>query len=109
MRRAVHLQARDEDHRVAVIVDTFDARAVIDRACRSKHDYSTPGEARSAAREASRRSGGIIRPYRCPFGDGCRHHAHWHIGHLPSLERLADIARAIRETHQGVALDQRAS
>lgn len=94
---------------MTAVVDTFDAEMVIDHACRTKHEYTTPGEARAAAREASRRSGDIIRSYRCPFGDGCWKHAHWHIGHLPSLEGLADIARAIRETHQGVALAARAS
>jgi hypothetical protein len=92
-----------------MLVDSFNREAVIDRACRSKHDYPTPGDARAAAREASRRSGDTIRSYRCPFGDGCWKHAHWHIGHLPSLDSLRDIARAIREHHQGVALIERAS
>lgn len=82
---------------------TFDADQVIDRACRTKHAFDLPGDARHAAREATLRTGDRIRAYRCPFGDGTRKHAHWHIGHIPSLEGLEDIARAIRESHQAAS------
>lgn len=88
---------------------SFDAQEVVEHACGRKRAFDTPGEARRVARSASRSSGDLIRSYRCPFGDGCRAHAHWHVGHLPSLEGLEDIARAIRELHQGVKLEQRAS
>lgn len=82
---------------------TFDAGRVIDRACRSKHPFDTPGEARRVARQDSLRTGERIRAYRCPFGDGTSKVAHWHVGHVPSLEGLQDIARAIRESHQAAS------
>lgn len=83
----------------------FDAGRVIEHACLRKRRYTTPGEARDVARrmnDQARRESGVTpyRVYRCPFGDGCRHHAHFHVGHVPSLEGLQDIARAIREQHE---------
>ena len=81
---------------MSVIMETFDPEAVIDRACRSKKRYESVAH---AAHDAAvlRARGERVFQYRCPFGDGTRAHAHFHVGHVPSLERLEDIARAIRE------------
>lgn len=82
------------------MTETFNVQAVIDRACTSKHAFTDPADGRRVARELTRKTGEPVRCYRCPFGDGCAHHAHWHVGHTPSLEGLESIARAIRESHQ---------
>jgi hypothetical protein len=45
------------------------------RSCRGKVRLSSRVEARSAARDLVRRSGGSIQPYHCGFCGG------WHVGH----------------------------
>lgn len=85
---------------MSVATETFNAQAVIHHACQSKHAYTDPADARKAAKDQTRKTGEQVRAYRCPFGDGCNKHAHWHCGSIPSLEGLETIARAIRELHQ---------
>jgi hypothetical protein len=69
---------------------------IVQRHCTSKHRYANPGAARGAARSARDRTGERISSYRCSFAGGTRASAHWHIGHVPSVAALQDIADAIR-------------
>lgn len=62
---------------------------VIARACSSKRAYGEK-TARAVA-ERMRGQGEKISPYRCPF---CHW---WHIGHVPSVEHLAEIMLAVRD------------
>ena len=48
-------------------------------------------------------TGRHINAYRCPFGDGTRANAHWHIGHVPSVASLERLAVAVRQHAQGAA------
>lgn len=72
-------------------VDATSCADIVRRACTDKADYWSRKKAKTAAREASRQSGHTIRDYRCPFEPG-----HFHIGHPPSLERLRELAAAVR-------------
>jgi hypothetical protein len=64
---------------------------VEDRACRRKHRFSNVHDAFRAAERASKRSGRQIVKYRCPF---C---GTFHIGRVPSMAVLREIADAIRD------------
>lgn len=75
---------------------------IIERTCTNKRRYLNPGAARGAAFSARARSGLPINPYRCPFGDGTRANAHWHIGRIPSFASLKRMAAAIRHRAQSV-------
>lgn len=70
-----------------------EAAAVKERACTSKHLYTDPALALADARKLSRKQGEAIRHYPCPF-----HHSEptWHVGHVPSLRSMEDLAMAIR-------------
>lgn len=73
-------------------------------ACTGKHRYATRVEAREAVRRLRRRE--IARgqpvdmathPYRCPFSNADPEGVHFHIGHVPSLDGLYRLARAMRD------------
>jgi hypothetical protein len=74
---------------------------IVERVCGSKLRYESPSEARRVARRLRAKSGRPVHHYRCPFGDGTRAHAHWHVGRLPSVASLRRIALAIRTRSQG--------
>lgn len=63
-----------------------EAEQVRSRSCESKNAYSMEG-----ARTVAATAGGIVRAYRCPFL-----RSHWHVGHVPTVEKLTEIADAIR-------------
>ena len=77
-------------------VDAAEAARVVERVCEAKHRYSDPGGAWRAARAVRGRTGSAVRAYRCPFSGGTRATAHWHIGHVPSIDSLRRVAAAIR-------------
>ena len=58
------------------------------RSCRSKVRFGSRWEARAAARDLVRRSGGTIKPYHCGFCDG------WHAGHPMTKARSAALRAA---------------
>lgn len=69
---------------------------LVDRACRRKRPIAEPGEARREAYRASQVTGEKICHYRCPFSED----HHWHVGHPPSMEVIAQIAYAVRWLYQ---------
>lgn len=77
-------------------VDGAEAARVVERVCGAKHRFDDPGRAWQAARAVRRRTGSAVRAYRCPFSGGTRAAAHWHIGHVPSVDSLRVVAAAIR-------------
>jgi hypothetical protein len=89
-------------HRATALTAT-EVHDIVDRCCTSKQRYATPGEARRAALAARARRRKPLNSYRCPFTDGTRAGAHWHIGRTPSLTSLERIAQAIRARAQGAA------
>lgn len=56
--------------------------------CKSRFGRDT---ARGRAGELTVETGEAIRAYRCPFGGD-----HWHVGHVPTMETVAEVAAAIR-------------
>lgn len=91
---------------VSPIVGTMTAEEVaevVERTCTSKYRYDDPALSRSVAWRVRDRTMRPVRAYRCPFGDGTRAHAHWHVGHVPSMAALQRIADATRVRAQGVA------
>lgn len=70
------------------MMDQAHAEAIRRRACHRKQSYSA-GTARKVAAEACTPTKNI-RPYRCPF---C---AQWHIGHVPAMREVRDLAAAVR-------------
>lgn len=64
---------------------------VVEHACTRKRAYERRGAQRAA--EQMRARGDEVSAYRCPFCDA------WHVGHVPSLEGMASLARAIRDEH----------
>jgi hypothetical protein len=67
------------------------SEAVIERACTRKARLGM----RTAQRLArwKRVEGHEVSAYRCPFCGS------WHVGHVPSVEGLEQLARAIRDQH----------
>lgn len=49
--------------------------------------------------ERLRAEGVAVTAYRCPWGET----PHWHLGHVPSIDRLHEIADAIRARAQDPA------
>lgn len=49
--------------------------------CLKKIPYRTMGRARKVAKACTKRTGEVIRPYRCDFGP------HFHIGHPRKIDR----------------------
>lgn len=68
------------------------AEQVVARVCGQKRRYHDPRDARRDAEHLTRKEHVPIGWYRCPFGDD----RHWHVGHVPSLHGLQQIARVIR-------------
>lgn len=67
-------------------------RAIIEHACLEKKRWSRNGAWDAVAR--LRRKGDQVSAYRCPFkGD------HWHVGHIPSMATVEDLALAVRDLH----------
>src|SRR5262245_41619735 len=62
-------------------ISADEVATIIHRACTSKERFGAPGPARRTARRLSAATGDRVRAYRCPFGDGTRARAHWHVGH----------------------------
>lgn len=71
--------------------------AVKERACGNKIPHSRDTARRIA--EHHRAEGDLVGAYRCPFCPG----KHWHVGHVPSMESLQQIADAIRYHEQDPA------
>lgn len=65
-----------------------EADAIRDHACTRKHRLGLDAASRVAADTPG------LAKYRCPF---CRS---WHVGHVPSLDALQQIAAAIRVLSQ---------
>lgn len=70
-----------------------ETRRVIERACLSKTAWSHGGSMGAVRR--LRAKGETVSPYRCPFEDGDV----WHVGHVPSMETVAGLAKAIRDVN----------
>lgn len=85
-------------------IDAAEATRVVERVCGSKVRYGDPGRAWQAARAVRRRTGSPLRAYRCPFSGGTRAAAHWHTGHVPSIESLRRVAAAIRFRAQRIGM-----
>jgi len=83
-------------------VDAAEAARVVERVCEAKYRYGDPGGAWRAARAVRWRTGSAVRAYRCPFSGGTRAMAHWHIGHVPSIDSLRVVAAAIRVRTQRI-------
>ena len=69
---------------------------IVEQVCGRKTRHTS----RRAAKEEERRlrkQGHDVRVYGCPFAEGA---AHWHVGHQPSPERLAEIAAVARRRNK---------
>lgn len=64
---------------------------VVEHACGRKRALDRR-HAQKVAR-AARERGERVSAYPCPFCES------WHVGHVPSLDSMEDIARAIRDQH----------
>jgi len=69
-------------------------RTVILRACLGKVPMGL--HAAKSVERVHRAEGERQTAYRCPFSPP---DAHWHIGHVPSIETVATIALAVRDLH----------
>jgi hypothetical protein len=74
-----------------VIVDDQHYLRVRERTCDRKIRYG-PRLARSTAARM-RGQGENVSAYRCPFSAP---ETHWHVGHMPSMESLQELADAVR-------------
>lgn len=70
---------------------TASTRWVIQHACTRKRAVDRRTALRTARK--MRAEGEAVSAYRCPFCDA------WHVGHVPSLDGLEDLAHAIRDQH----------
>lgn len=76
------------------MMDQALAEQIRHRTCEGKSKIDSPVAARRFAKEAEANphpgTGGPIRAYRCPFCGS------WHLGHVPSVKGMADLAAAVR-------------
>jgi len=75
----------------------MDWRVELERGCAGKVPLGKRA-ARSIAEQA-RREGNRVTAYRCPWAED----GHWHTGHVPSMQRVEQIADAIRQRAQDPA------